>query len=40
MDFNKYKHFINEVVSNSRDIHNKYVEQKSLTGNNDDSVEF
>jgi len=23
MDYNKYKHFVNEIVSNTKDIHNK-----------------
>lgn len=40
MDYNKHKHFVNEVVSNCRDIHNKFIEQKAFEGTNDDSVEF
>lgn len=38
-DFNKYKHFVNEVISNVKDIKNKYVEQKA-EGDKEDSVEF
>ena len=39
-DFNKYKHFVNEVISNVKDIKHKQVEQKAESGSQDESVEF